>query len=715
MPAPHEEKIRLKLVIDPGDVERRAVEASKRANERARREGRTPRAPASDEGAKESRSRRSRLSDEERDARAAATARRQFLHAQAGLANAVFRLGSITRALHNPLHALLELNRISHSLRVLGVASSASRPSQIAAQASQVTREVSRQLSRPLSPLHAQMPQSSSAIARETSRLIRTLDRTAPTVTAEAKRRGLTSLAPILGRLYGDEYERPAGTNSPRPALPPGMTAFRQLPRFKSILQQMNTNLAAGPPPAAPPPLPPAAAGSPGGAGGIGRLIGGLGGGSGAGGALAGGAIALAVVLELRNVAKGLQTAVRGWAQIGGTFATANASGAIHGGLSLYQGAARIGVGPLVGPVADRIIGVGHHLIDALDHLSNNLARFNPITAAGAARLEMQKTLFRFGMAQTFQPIISPWQQLQGTVLDILQKFGQILRPVVNILGKFMDGLARIAKWIDDHIPGSSLMNQTKQMQANFLGGIAAVPQNGRIGRPMPAALPNVFTDAFGTGNRQQRFAEIDSLDNLIQSTREAIKGETDPRKRSGYYATLQSALIKESRLIASLGGSFVLSDRAHRLQRLSDIDKEIGFLEFNQKQGEPIDAAKLKDLRTRFSNIAAGMKMSDDQAKAALRRRFGDDAAHDDIGGMVPRPAFNPAPGPPVQVPVPNLDIRQKVELTLNQKISNERMVFDMVQQVHDWIEGGNRIARDEAGLARSIVEGHVYAMGAM
>jgi hypothetical protein len=200
------------------------------------------------------------------------------------------------------------------------------------------------------------------------------------------------------------------------------------------------------PPRRTPPPIPPgaprlpAAAGG-GGGGGFGNVLaratrtaaGKIGGGGAAGAA----GIAGLVLVSLKHLASGVGKYTQAFSHWGKAFITGDASKALKGVVSYAQGMAHA-LGPVMGTVISKMLGLWNKVFDTLDGLVAALGKYNPVVNAQSRVLEVQQKMFRMRMANVFQPVMSAWISLKSTVLDLMSQLLPLLRPIVGFFASFI-------------------------------------------------------------------------------------------------------------------------------------------------------------------------------------------------------------------------------------------------------------------------------------
>lgn len=285
------------------------------------------------------------------------------------------------------------------------------------------------------------------------------------------------------------------------------------------------------PPRRMPPPIPPGAprlpgggaAGAGGGRGAAGLFrsaMGSLGGGGAAGTA----GIAALAAFALRNTITGIRQQFAGVGTMGKSFVSGNPSQLMKGAVQMVQGMVRQFFGPLLGPLASKLVGVYGKFIDVLDGLVAALGKYNPVVNAQARILEVQQKMFRMRMANVMQPLMSAWISLKSTVLDLMAQLLPLLRPVVGFFASFLSAansflrgikaafidIVAAFKWVKGMLTGdfksfskvreevrrgadaNSLDNAARQYNQSFAnaGRTLALPSSQRAGGFLRASSP---------------------------------------------------------------------------------------------------------------------------------------------------------------------------------------------------------------------------------
>jgi hypothetical protein len=103
-------------------------------------------------------------------------------------------------------------------------------------------------------------------------------------------------------------------------------------------------------------------------------------------------------------------------------------------------------IGLLGGYIGDKVIGVLHSFVDAMDSMVDQLGKYSPIVAAQSAMLQAKSIMFELQMAQIMQPMMSAWIEIKSAVLDVLLEFARAFAPDMKDFGQAMHDMVPYVK-----------------------------------------------------------------------------------------------------------------------------------------------------------------------------------------------------------------------------------------------------------------------------
>jgi hypothetical protein len=526
---------------------------------------------------------------------------------------------------------------------------------------------------------------------------------------SSARQQQVPNLYNVMGRVVGQYF------GAGRLALPRGGV-------FRAALGNV-TGGAAG---ATPPPIP--RAGLP--AAGAGQALRAIGS-SGAAGAAG---VAGLVLISLKHLSSGIQKYTQAIGHWGKAFITGDASKALKGVVSYAQGMAHA-LGPVMGTVISKMLGVWHRFIDTLDEMVHSLARFNPIVSAQQRVYEVKQKMFQMRLAQVMQPLLSAWIELKSAVLDFMNELLPLMRPLVSIFAgivRVFTGIVRAATWFVkevksvfvDVVAAFTWVRQSLMGIAESYESVRKRTQEGFEQRSLDRAAAKYTKAILGSANALAKWQQNESTRREKPLWQRATSGDGSVIPHPGTkgynaFGSRRFAGVKDTLLKEWLAGR--VSDQQYKD---AGGDLEAARKEFVRRLHSPTSPA-----RSNMAGLApvwrGGRSRNGvyDDAKGSVY--FVPAKRDDNPLRYVPATPNRPKTGAPGDLLVEQARANQKVDPTAKPKLPTgvsinfnqnvqarmdvqlalDAAVDTLLNQVREKFTSGINAARDEAAMLSSIV----------
>lgn len=155
-----------------------------------------------------------------------------------------------------------------------------------------------------------------------------------------------------------------------------------------------------------------------------------------------------AIKMAKDNIDEGFAMQRQGFGQAVSSGVTANATGAMKGGVNFAAGAISTAMGPILGPMVRKLAGVIGGVIDSLDGLTKHFSQYNGRIAAAEGQYEAAQARTNIKMGQAMAPMLENFSKVKIAVLKVADAFAPVISFLSKIGGGLLSSLATGLEWL---------------------------------------------------------------------------------------------------------------------------------------------------------------------------------------------------------------------------------------------------------------------------